>query len=125
MKTIYLWTTKGWEPFDYDAEETQKALSDRNITIGPSATIGESAKIGRSATIGDKEVILKTICITGTRHTVIWYGKNVINIGCHQKTISWWLKNGKDIAEKEGYSIEQIEEYRQYVLICKKLQTCK
>ena len=150
MKTIFLWVNgEGWKSFDFDAEETKKALSDRHITIGYGAEIGDYAKIGDgakigdyakigygaeigdyaeigdSAKIGDKEVILKTIFIAGTKHTVTWYGTNEINIGCHKKSISWWLKNGKDIAEREGYSEEQTEEYRQYVLICKKLQALK
>jgi len=204
MKTIFLWVNgEGWKSFDFDAEETKKALSDRHITIGYGAEIGYGAKIGDgaeigdgaaigygakigygaeigdyaeigdgaaigygakigygaeigdyakigdgakigdyakigygaeigdyaeigdSAKIGDKEVILKTIFIAGTKHTVTWYGTNEINIGCHKKSISWWLKNGKDIAEREGYSEEQTEEYRQYVLICKKLQALK
>jgi carbonic anhydrase/acetyltransferase-like protein (isoleucine patch superfamily) len=147
MKTIYLWVNgEGWKSFDFDAPETKQALIDRHITIGDyaeignyaeigdsakigyyaeigdSAKIGYYAEIGDSAKIGDKEIILKTLFITGTKHTVTWWGKGIIDIGCHKKEISWWLKNGVAVAEREGYSPEQIEEYRQYVIICDMLQ---
>ena len=123
MKTIYLWVkNEGWMQFDFDAEETKKALTDRNIVIGNSAVIGYYAEIGDLAEIGDKEIILKSIFITGSKHTVNWWGKDIINIGCHQKKISWWAKNYKIIGEKEGYTLDEIEEYHQYILICQKLQ---
>ena len=117
MKTIYLWiTNEGWKPFDFDAEQTKSLLKEKNIQIGYSAKIGDSAKIGGS------EIILKTIFITGTKHSINWWGKNIINIGCHKKEISWWVKNFKMIGEKEGYSENEIEEYHQYILICQRLQ---
>ena len=141
MKTIYLWVkNEGWKSFDFDAEETKLALKERSIQIGYSAKIGDYAEIGYSAEIGnfaeiwdyaeigdfaeigDKEIILKTLFITGTKHTVTWYGKDYINIGCYKKTIKQWLKIGLSLAKNEGYSDEQIEEYRQYVLICEQLQ---
>ena len=73
------------------------------------------------AKIEGKE-ISKIITIQGTKHSVVWYGLDVIHIGCHKKEISWWVKNFKMIGEKEGYSPDEIEEYHQYILICRKLQ---
>jgi hypothetical protein len=141
MKTINLWVNgEGWKSFDYDAKETKQALKDRNIQIGDSAEIGNYAKIGDYAKIGnsakirdyaeigdyakigDKEVILKTIFITGTKHTISWWGKGIINIGCHKKEIEWWLKNFEMVGKKEGYTDAEIEEYHQYILICEQLQ---
>lgn len=49
----------------------------------------------------------------------------MINIGGHKYSINDWVKfyeSGSEIGIKEGYSKEQIEEYYQYVLICKQLQ---
>ena len=70
----------------------------------------------------DGKEISKVISIQGTKHSVVWYGLDVIHIGCHKKEISWWVKNFKMIGEKEGYTPDEIEEYHQYILICKKLQ---
>ena len=128
MKTIYLFTEKGWTPFDFDAESTRGELSKRNISIGDEATIGNGATIGNEATIGngarigDGATIIKSIFITGTRNTVNWYGAGVIHIGCHKKEISWWKKNYKIIGEKEGYSSDEILEYYGYIKVCETLQ---
>jgi len=40
----------------------------------------------------------------------------------NKKEIEWWLNNGQLLAEKENYTVDQINEYRQYVLICAELQ---
>ena len=135
MKTIYLLVAgEGYKAFDFDAEETKKELSDRGITIGHEASIGNEASIGHRASIGhgasigheasikDGASIVKTIFITGTRHTVNWYGEDNIHIGCHSKKISWWKKNYKMIGEKEGYSEAEIKEYYEYIKICETLQ---
>ena len=141
MKTIYLWETdEGWKAFNFDASETKEELSNRGIKIGYRAKIGYDAKIGNGATIGDDatignnvtigynakigydEIIIKTMFITGSRHPVIWYGKNVIHIGCKKETIDWWLSEGENAGKAEGYTEEQLKEYKQYFEMCKQLQ---
>jgi hypothetical protein len=123
MKTIYLCIiNEGWKSFNFDDEETKILLKNRFIKIGYGAEIGDGAKIGDEAEIDNKKIILKTLSITGTKHPVLWYGENIIHIGCHKKEINWWIKNYKLIGQKENYSLIEIEEYHQYILICQQMQ---
>ena len=106
----------------YRASIGNEASIGDGASIGNEASIGDGASIGNEASIGDKEIVLKTLFITGSKHTVTWYGKDCINIGCHKMTIKEWLEKGLELAKQEGYSDEQIEEYKGYVKICKALQ---
>jgi NDP-sugar pyrophosphorylase family protein len=106
----------------YNAEIGYYAKIGYNAKIGDNAKIGYYAKIGYNAKIGDREIILNTLFITGSKHTVTWWGKDIINIGCYKKEIAWWLEHGIDVAKREGYSDAQIAEYRQYVEMCDNLQ---
>ena len=72
--------------------------------------------------ISDKEYLIKTLFINGSKHSVSWYGCNQIQIGCHKKEISWWKENYKMIGERENYTPEQIKEYYQYILMCENMQ---
>lgn len=42
-------------------------------------------------------------------------GEDVIQIGCKRYTISEWQKHFRIIGEAEGYSPEQMEEYKGYI----------
>ena len=72
--------------------------------------------------ISEDEYLVKSIFINGSRHSVSWWGLSMISIGCHRKEIDWWKENYKMVGEKEGYTIEQQEEYYQYILICEQMQ---
>ena len=56
----------------------------------------------------------KIILITGSRHS-IYAIDNDIRIGCQRQSLEDWLKNYKDVGEKEGYTSEQIREYGLYL----------
>ena len=72
--------------------------------------------------ISDTEYLVKTLFINGSRNSVSWYGCNQIKIGCHKKEISWWLENYKLIGKREGYTPDQIAEYKTYIDMCKQMQ---
>ena len=145
MTTIYLWVlNEGWKPFEL--ENCKEELTTRSIVIfdsakighyaeigdsakighyaeiGDSAKIGHYAEIGHSAEIGDREVIVKSLFIKGTKHTIYWWGKGVINIGCHKKTINEWKDVYESIGEDENYSEKEIEEYYGYIIMIEQLQ---
>ena len=146
MKTLQLWVDgKGYQSFEYEKiEDLKDELTKRLITIsyrasigdrasigneasigyrasiGNEASIGNGASIGDGASIGNEASIVKTLFITGSRHTVTWYN-DIIHIGCHKYTIQEWLNHFKSIGEKEGYTPEEINEYHQYILICKQM----
>ena len=72
--------------------------------------------------ISDTEYLVKTLFINGSRNLVSWYGCNKIQIGCHKKDIDWWLENYKVIGKREGYTPDQIAEYKTYIDMCKQMQ---
>ena len=46
---------------------------------------------------------------------MIYWGENKINIGCKKYSIDEWKKHFKSIGKSEGYTPEEIEEYREYI----------
>ncbi len=72
--------------------------------------------------ISDTEYLVKTLFINGSRNSVSWYGCNQIQIGCHKKEISWWLENYNEVGKREGYTPDQIKEYKTYIDMCKQMQ---
>ncbi len=128
--TIYLWVSgDGWKGFEYGTEETSTALKERGITIGDGASIGygasigdrarigDGASIGNRASIGDGASIVKTIFITGTRHTLTYYS-DIIHIGCKKMTVKEWLENFESVGKAEDYSPKEIKEYGEYIALC-------
>ena len=121
METIYLQDKNyNWESFGYnDIAESEKELKKRKISIGDSATIGFSAKIGDSAKIGNYATIIKSFFIMGTKYSCTYVGNNKLSIGRHTLTIQEWLKNGNEIAEKEGFSEYDKREYEVYIKLAR------
>ena len=137
---IYLWVKdEGYMPFEIT---DTKELSKRGIEIGcgakigPSAKIGSSAEIGPSAEIGSSaqigpraeigssakigdSAIVKTLFITGSRHSVSYWGEDKIEIGCHQYSISEWLERYDNIGRQNDYAEEEINEYLGYINLIK------
>jgi len=59
--------------------------------------------------------------IQGTKHFINICAKGKLKIGCKCFEISFWLKNFREIGEKEGYSESEINEYEMYINIASKL----
>ena len=99
MKTLYLWVSdKGWTPFQYnELSELSPEFEARNIKLGDGCDVS------------------KSLFISASRHTVSYWGEDVIQIGCKRYTISEWQKHFRKIGEAEGYSPEQMEEYKGYI----------
>ena len=53
--------------------------------------------------------------IVGTKHSLTNCKKGYIQIGCHCKEISWWVKNYEMVGKREGYSADEIKEYGEYI----------
>ena len=115
---IYLWVRGyGWKEFDLS---DKNALDERTIKIGDGAKIGNGAEIGDRGEIGDRAEIgngAEPVCIyiTGSRHRLAYWGDDRIDIGCRSLSISGWLEDGLSVAQGEGYSEAEIDEYRGYV----------
>jgi hypothetical protein len=123
MKTIYLWVSgKGWTPFQYnELSELAAEFEARNIKLGYGCELGDGCKLGdgcelgHGCELGDGCDVPKSLFISASRHTVSYWGEDVIQIGCKRYTISEWQKHFRKIGEAEGYSPEQMEEYKGYI----------
>lgn len=109
---------KGWQEFQYGAPECQQQLKDNGIYIGDDAFIGSRAFIGDDAFIGDRAKP-KTIFITGSRHSVNYWGEDKIQISCIQKSIAEWEKEYAKVGIENSYSQDEIAEYRRYIEMIK------
>lgn len=129
MKTLYLWVSdKGWTPFQYnELSELSSEFEARNIKLGDGCELGNWCELGYGCKLGDEcELgnwcglgnrcdVPKSLFISASRHTVSYWGEDVIQIGCKRYTISEWQKHFRKIGEAEGYSPEQMEEYKGYI----------
>ena len=129
MKTIYLWVSgKGWTPFQYnELSELAAEFEARNIKLGNGCELGDwcklgagcelgyGCKLGAGCKLGDGCDVPKSLFISASRHAVSYWGEDVIQIGCKRYTISEWQKHFRKIGEAEGYSPEQMEEYKGYI----------
>ena len=117
MKTLYLWIDeKGWTPFQYnELSELTKEFVSRNIKLGYECKLGDGCELGYGCTLGYGCDVPKSLFISASSHAVSYWGEDVIQIGCKRYTISEWQKHFRKIGEAEGYSPEQMEEYKGYI----------
>ena len=129
MKTLYLWVSdKGWTPFQYnELSELSSEFEARNIKLGyrcelgygcelgDGCELGYGCKLGDGCELGYGCDVPKSLFISASRHTVSYWGEDVIQIGCKRYTISEWQKHFRKIGEAEGYSPEQMEECKGYI----------
>ena len=117
MKTLYLWVSdKGWTPFQYnELSELSSEFEARNIKLGYGCKLGYECKLGNWCELGNRCDVPKSLFISASRHTVSYWGEDVIQIGCKRYTISEWQKHFRKIGEAKGYSPEQMEEYKGYI----------
>ena len=83
--------------------------------LGYGCKLGDGCELGYGCELGDGCDVPKSLFISASRHTVSYWGEDVIQIGCKRYTISEWQKHFRKIGEAEGYSPEQMEEYKGYI----------
>ena len=83
--------------------------------LGDGCRLGDGCKLGNRCELGDECDVPKSLFISASRHTVSYWGEDAIQIGCKRYTISEWQKHFRKIGEAEGYSPEQMEEYKGYI----------
>ena len=117
MKTIYLWVSgKGWIPFQYnELSELAAEFEARNIKLGDGCTLGAGCKMGAGCKLGNNEIAPKALFINASRHTVSYWGDEVIQIGCKRFSISEWQQHFQKTGKAENYTSDQIEEYKGYI----------
>lgn len=117
MKTLYLWIDeKGWTPFQYnELSELTKEFVSRNIKLGAGCKLGDECELGAGCKLGNNEIAPKALFINASRHTVSYWGDEVIQIGCKRFSISEWQQHFQKIGKAENYTSDQIEEYKGYI----------
>lgn len=58
--------------------------------------------------------------IRGTRGEVICTGREYLTVGCLTYSVDEWLLRYQEIGEEEGYSEEEIAEYKLYIELADK-----
>ena len=53
--------------------------------------------------------------IAGTRHALHALDEDNISIGCMRNTLAWWREHFRECGHENGYTLEQIEEYRMHI----------
>ena len=88
------------------------------IKVGDGAEVGDWAKVGDGAEVGDWAKVGKQLTyIVGSMNQVYLYDpkKKMIGIGCEVHTIEAWLSDYKKIGAANGYTHNQIKEYKRYI----------
>ena len=94
-------------------------VSDNALVYGNAQVSGDARVSGNAQVSGDARA-LSPLYIQGTRHAVTLCSHTQIAIGCHVHDIKDWQKHYRAIGKKNGYSKEQIAEYRAYINLCAK-----
>ena len=78
---------------------------------------GNYVKLGDDVTLGDdgKEFIWSPLQIQGSRHLLYVAGPMIIGVGCVRESAKWWNEHYQAVGRKEGYSRDQVKEYRQWL----------
>jgi len=88
--------------------------------VGEWATVGEGAKVGEWAKVGEGATWnVSPLCIIGTRHLLCVPAPGRIKIGCMDNPVEWWEEHYRAAGRSEGYTKEQINEYRNYIALAK------
>ena len=91
-----------------------------DVTLGNGVTLGDYVKLGNGVTLGDYvklgddglEYKWSPLQIQGSRHLLYVAGPAIIGIGCHRHDAAWWLDHYKATGRVEGYTPDQVEEYK-------------
>ena len=58
--------------------------------------------------------------ILGTKHAVLVRKPGILQIGCMEHPVAWWLEHYKAVGRSEGYSSKQVAEYRGYIALARR-----
>jgi hypothetical protein len=107
---------KGWHQHSNGGglvEDTAKV--ETTAYVGPNARVYGNAQVFGNARVSGDAWEQSPLYIQGSRHALTNSRKGYIQIGCYERTFADWKKEGKAIAQKEGYTPDQIKEYKKLV----------
>ena len=93
---------------------------------GDAKVYGDARVYGNAWVSGDAQVYgdaweFSPLQIQGTKHYFNICKIGYIKIGCIEKSIDDWEKQFEQIGKEKGYTKEQINEYKLYIQLAKKL----
>ena len=94
---------------------------EKNLSQEDDAWVFGDAQVFGNARVYDNVWEKSPLQIQGTKHFVCMCTRKLLNIGCTRLTIDEWKKKGIILGEQNGYTTEQIEEYRLYIELAAKL----
>ena len=101
-----------------DAQVSGDAQVYGNARVSGDAQVYGNAWVSGSARVSGDAWVLSPLYIQGSRHSLTLASFTEIAIGCHLHTISFWKDNYEKIGQTEGYTVQQVEEYLGYILLC-------
>ena len=104
-----------------NAQVTGDALVSGNAQVSRNARVFGNAQVSGNTWVSGDSWETSPLQIQGTRHFLNMTTKSLLKIGCHSHTIQWWLDNYRIIGQKEGYTPDQIKEYKKYIDLFKSL----
>lgn len=78
------------------------------------------ADLSRADLSGAAGIVPTPLQILGTRHALIVFDYGKVEIGCHHFSIQHWEAHFEAIGAKENYTAQQIEEYGEYIALCRR-----
>ena len=115
----------GEKPTDWHQHANGGGWVHKSASVDESAYVSEAAIVwgevfGDARVFGNAQVFgdaweKSPLFIIGSTYSLTNAKHGYIQIGCECHPFEWWLKNGKALAVKNGFTKEQIAEYAAYV----------
>ena len=102
------------------------AKVETSVYLHPTSIVSGNARVyGNAQVYGDAWVISPPY-LQGSRHALTLCSLTQLAIGCHIHDFAYWTKHASAIGRAEGYTKEQIAEYKRHITyltaIAKRLQ---
>jgi hypothetical protein len=89
--------------------------------VSGDASVSDTASVSGDARVFGDDWRLSPLQIQGTRFFVCMATKKILAIGCEEHKLSDWPKIGMKLAKREGFSKDQVAEYRAYIKLAQQL----
>ena len=99
----------------YDSSRVSNNSRVYNSIVDNSSIVDNNSRVSNSSVYDSIVENVQLVSITGTQHGVHWRDGEHIAIGCEVHTLEHWLENYAEIGKNNGYSDDQIEEYKRYI----------